>query len=129
MYQESASSTQADATNPSSTQVPRGDVWNCANSNGMASSLGNESRPPMRSPHDTGAHAIPTTPRITKITGSAPAHVRSTRANSAKSIAGTRAAASATSHRQTRMVVADVDHGSDTATATASESVSAELSD
>src|SRR5215831_7989531 len=76
MYQESASSTQADATNPSSTQVPRGDVWNCANSNGMASSLGNESRPPMRSPHDTGAHAIPTTPRITKITGSAPGRER-----------------------------------------------------
>src|SRR6516162_4275269 len=120
MYQESANSTEADARNPSSTQGPRGELWNCAHSNGMASSLGNESSPPIRSPHDTGAHAIPMMPRMTKATGSAPAQVRRTRANNAKSIAGTTAAASAISHRQTRIVVADVDHGSETATATAS---------
>src|ERR1019366_5323125 len=88
------------------------------NSSGMTSSLKNESSPFQRSISATSAHSIPAMPNSRSRTGRPPAAVVSSRRSSAKRSVGT----STASQTMTNMLVAEVDHGSDIATATASAS-------
>ena len=74
----------------------------------------------MRSAQLTSAHNIPTAASTQSRTGKPPAAVASSRRTEATSNVGS----TAISHAAMRMPLADVDHGSDTATATASQSPS-----
>ena len=72
----------------------------------------------MRSAQGTSAQSMPTAASTHSRTGKPPAAVKSSRRMSATANVGS----TATSHRTIRMTLADVDHGSDTTTATASQS-------
>src|SRR5262245_58286740 len=72
----------------------------------------------MRSLQLTSAHSMPSAPAAHSSTGSPPAGDKSSRRNAAGSIVGTKAKSQST----IRIAVAEVDHGSDTATATTSPS-------
>src|SRR5262245_26973316 len=117
----------ADKPKPTRTQCPRGERWNWLISSGIASSLGNESNPPMDSAQDTGAQPIPIKPSATRATGNAPAGEATTRRNNGRSSAGTIAGSSESAHKITRMAVAEVDHGSDIAVARARRSATSEV--
>ena len=100
---------------PPKIQLPRSDWRNCTSSNGIARSLRNESSPFHRSSNVTSVHSIPAMPSSTNKAGSPPAGVKISRRSSSQRRTGT----SVKNHRPMRMAVADVDHGSDTAIATA----------
>src|SRR5262245_26103896 len=72
----------------------------------------------MRSLQLTSAHSMPSAPAPHSSTGSPPAGDKSSRRSAAASIVGKKAR----SHSTIRIAVAEVDHGSDTATATTSPS-------
>src|SRR5262245_8639937 len=72
----------------------------------------------MRSLQLTSAHSMPSAPAPHSSTGRPPAGDKSSRRNAAASTVGTKAR----SHSTIRIAVAEVDHGSDTATATTSPS-------
>ena len=86
----------------------------------MNRNLINEPMPSKRSAHDTSAHSIPSPPSITSNTGSAPAGINRTRRNDCTSSVGMHAS----NHNPAIMAVAEVDHGSDAASATARQSAS-----
>ena len=81
----------------------------------MAPSLRNEPKLSKRSTHGTSAQSIPTAPSVTNNNGNPPAGMVITRRSDGRSSVGN----NARSHNQARMVVAETDHGSDTASATA----------
>src|SRR5271169_2758957 len=72
----------------------------------------------MRSVQLTSAHNMPTAPSSHNKTGKPPAGVSTSRRTIAASKVGTKVS----SHTTRRIEVADVDHGSDTATPTAAQS-------
>src|SRR6185437_4989045 len=115
---ETTSNTAQEATKPINTCRPRSDRQNRYRSKGMNRNLINEPMPSKRSAHDTSAHNIPRPPSITNNTGSAPAGINSTRRNDCTSSVGMHAS----NHNPAIMAVAEVDHGSDTASATARQS-------
>src|SRR5262249_18106718 len=86
----------------------------------MNRSLINEPTPLKRSAHDTSAHNTPRAPRMTSTTGIPPAALKRTSFSKGKSSVGRHAS----SHNPARMAVAEVDHGSDTASARARQSAS-----
>ena len=117
--QDTTSSTSADPRNPMTTQFPRSERRNCASSNGMTRSLWNEPRPWRRSPQL--AHR-PTVCRARRAPTAAPA---SRRPASSLRVAPMRRRGSGgpqSTRGRSESYVAEVDHGNDTATATASPS-------
>src|SRR5471032_182305 len=116
--QERTRSAQHDAKNPFITHAPRSERRKWMSINGMTSSLLNESSPPIRSLNDTSAHNMPATPSAHNSTGIPPAKVDSSRRKTAASRVGI----TAKIQRPARIPVADVDHGNDAASATASQS-------
>ena len=72
----------------------------------------------MRAAQVTSAQSMPTAASTHSRTGKPPAAVKSSRRMSATANVGS----TATSHRTIRTTLVDVDHGSDTTTATASPS-------
>src|SRR3974390_3703494 len=81
----------------------------------MTSSLRKDPNPCQRSNGVTPAHNIPTSPNPTSNPGNPPAAVVNSRRRSVQLSVGIKANSQAT----IKMLVAEVDHGSDTATATA----------
>ena len=84
----------------------------------MKSSLRKEPSPLKRSLQDPSAHSIPAAPTATRIKGVSPAGVATTRRREGRSMQTT----AAISHKAARILVADVDQGSDAASNTASQS-------
>jgi hypothetical protein len=81
----------------------------------MHNSLTNDSSPWRRSLHGLFAHSTPTALSATSNTGNPPAGKKITRRSEGRSIVGI----NATSHKPMRIPVAEVDHGSEIASATA----------
>ena len=108
-----SSATQA-IRNPMKTRIPLSERRNCTINNDMTSSLKKPVRPFQRSSSATSAQVIPSTPSRTSSAGKPPAGVINSRRTSDHSSVGKSVSSQSTS----RMPVADVDHGSDTATAT-----------
>ena len=117
---DAISSATQETRKPTSTRRPRVRAAELRRSAaGSPTACTKPSRPPQRSCQATSAQTMPSTPSRTSRTGKPPAAVVSSRRDSAfHSSVGM----SAISHSTSRMLVADVDHGSDTATATASPS-------
>ena len=115
---DTISNTTHEPTKPSSTCSPRSDRQNLYRSKGMNRNLINEPIPSKRSAHDTSAHSIPRPPSVTNNTGSAAAGINSMRRNDCTSSVGMHAS----NHNPAIMAVAEVDHGSDAASATARQS-------
>ena len=86
----------------------------------MNRSLTNEPRPSRRSAQGASVHDVPSAPSITNSTGKAPAGIETTRRSEGRSSVGR----NASSHNPAITAVAEVDHGSDTASATARQSAS-----
>ncbi len=103
-----------------STDAPRSDRRNCASNKGSIKSLSNPSSPPKRSRQVTSAHSIPSAAKSQSRTGRPPAGVLTAR----QTRPGSRAGRTARSQSAIRIPVADVDHGIETATPTASQSAS-----
>ena len=115
---ERASSRTQDTRKPIRTRRPLPVRENWCISSGMNNSFKNEVTPPKRSAHDTSAHSMPTAPSATNSTGNAPAGIETIRRNDWSSNVGI----TASSHGTARMPVAEVDQGSETASATARQS-------
>src|ERR1039458_661080 len=86
----------------------------------MHNSFKNDSTPSKRSAHATFAQSTPRAPIVTNNTGIPPAGTNITRRSDGRSSVGI----IASSQNPVRIPVAEVDHGSDTASATARPSAS-----
>jgi hypothetical protein len=115
---DSKSKSAQEARKPMSAQLPRGDRRNCANNNGIGSSRKNESTPSTRSAQGAGDQAIPSTPRLARNRG----RLALGDLSSSRSVSKSRVGTVTSSQSMVRMLVADVDQGSETTTATASPS-------
>jgi hypothetical protein len=113
--QETTSRGTQEATKATRTCRPLSERQNWYKNSGMHNSLRNDSSPCKRSAHGLFAHSTPTALSVTSNIGSPPAGTKSTRRSEETSIVGI----NARSHNRTRIPVAEVDHGSEIASATA----------